>query len=277
MILFNDEIKDRNSIVVDIEDRGYQFGDGVYEVVRFYDRNCYQMNEHLERLERSADAIGLKLPYSIDKLKAYIHELITGSEIGTGNIYIQLTRGVAPRIHHFPENVSATVVAYVIGFERPTTQMENGVKAIVTEDIRWKRCDIKSINLLGSVLAKQEAKSQNAFEAILYREESGYITEGSSTNIFIVKDEKLYTHPANHWILNGITRTTVLFLAKKLGIHTVEEPFTLAALRGADEVFMTSTTAEITPIVTVDEMEYNGGEPGPITRRLQAAFTEQIK
>src|SRR5699024_2226282 len=142
--------------------------------------------------------------------------------------------------HHFPENVSATVVAYVIGFERPTTQMENGVKAIVTEDIRWKRCDIKSINLLGSVLAKQEAKSQNAFEAILYREESGYITEVSSTNIVIVIDEKLYTHPANHWILNGITRTTVLFLAKKLGIHTVEEPFTLAALRGADEVFMTS-------------------------------------
>lgn len=272
MILWNDTLKLRGEIVVDIEDRGYQFGDGVYEVVRFYNRVTYQMDEHLERLERSAAEIGMVLPYAIADLKKKIDQLIDVSDASTGNVYIQVTRGVAPRIHHFPEAIPANIVGYVMPFARPKGNFEYGVKAIVTKDIRWERCDIKSINLLGSVLAKQEAKSQGCEEAIMYREGNGLVTEGSSTNIFIVKEGKLHTHPANNFILNGITRLTVIDLAKKLRIPLCEEAFSVEMLREADEVFMTSTTSEVTPIIQVDSIVYNDGKPGKVTKQLQQAF-----
>lgn len=276
MILWNDQIKERESIVVDIEDRGYQFGDGVYEVVRFYDRVTYQMDEHLERLERSAQAIGITLPYDITVLKEKIATLIEASEEATGNVYIQVTRGVAPRIHHFPVNTPATVVGYVMPFDRPLANLQNGIKTITTKDIRWERCDIKSINLLGSVLAKQEAKSQGCDEAIMYRERTGLVTEGSSTNTFIVKDGVIYTHPADNFILNGITRLTVIELAKALHIPIQESAFSLEDLKEADEVFMTSTTSEVTPIIQVDDIVYQDGKPGELTKQLQEAFTQAL-
>lgn len=264
----------REDVVVDIEDRGYQFGDGVYEVVRFYNKKMFQLKAHMERLERSANEIGIKLPYELEKLTDYINELMDQSETETGNVYIQVTRGNAPRNHPFPEKAEPNIVAYVIPYERPTANMENGIKATLLDDLRWLRCDIKSINLLGSVLAKEEANQKGCVEAILHRDFG--VTEGSSTNIFIVKDKVLYTHPANNYILNGITRLVVIDLAKELGFSVKEEVFTKEALLEADEVFMTSTTAEITPIIEVDDKKIASGEVGEVTKQLQAAYEKLI-
>ncbi|HLR64806.1 MAG TPA: D-amino-acid transaminase [Pseudogracilibacillus sp.] len=274
MILWNDALIKREDAVVDIEDRGYQFGDGVYEVVRFYDRKWFEMDAHLERLEQSAQKIGIDLPYSLEQLKEYINALLAESDVGTGNVYIQVTRGVAPRNHPFPDLVSPTIVAYLIPYDRPLGNMQQGVKATLMEDVRWLRCDIKSINLLGSVLAKEEAKRKGCVEAILYRDFG--VTEGSSTNIFAVKNKTLYTHPANNFILNGITRLVVIDLAKKLGYDVRERVMSNEDLLNAEEIFMTSTTAEITPIIKVDDHVVSGGKPGAVTKHLQEAFDALI-
>lgn len=270
MILMNDQLLARDEIVIDIEDRGYQFGDGVYEVVRFYDGKCFKMAEHLERLERSLREIHVELPYPMVDIEANLTKLMEASNVATGNIYIQITRGVAPRIHHFPEGAKATVVAYVMEFGRPVQNMENGIRATLLRDIRWERCDIKSLNLLGNVLAKDKAKKLGCEEAIMYRDT--FVSEGSSTNVFIVQDGVLWTHPANNFILNGITRLAVIELAEKLGIPVREEAFSKEALLAADEVFITSTTAEVTPVVQVDEHVYGDGKPGDVTKQLRDAF-----
>lgn len=273
-IIVNDNIVDREAFKVDIEDRGYQFGDGIYEVVRIYNGNFFTLDEHLRRLRRSADELKMELPVSIAQLAENAQNLIKIENITDGIIYIQVTRGTASRIHSFPDNTKSTLIAYASTFSRPSKALEEGVKTVLVEDIRWLRCDIKSINLLGNVLAKQAAKEEGAFEAIQHREE--IVTEGSSTNIWIVKERVLYTHPVSNLILNGITRQVVLNLAQELGLKVIEEKYTVNDLLHADEVFLTSTTSEVMPIVMIDGKKVGTGIPGVITKQLQMAFTHKI-
>ncbi|WP_054949985.1 D-amino-acid transaminase [Numidum massiliense] len=281
LVLENDQFKQREDVQIDPEDRGYQFGDGIYEVIRVYDGQPFLLGEHIERLVRSAREIKLPLPLSAEKLEGKVTELIaqagsssTGVTNATGNVYVQITRGVAPRTHQFPKNPQPKLIGYFIPAERPHTAMANGIKAITAPDIRWLRCDIKSLNLLGSALAKQEAVERGCQEAILHRDE--VVTEGSSTNVFIVTDGMLRTHPANHLILHGITRATVRQCAEQLNLHVSEAPFTLRELLAADEVFITGTTVEISPVIEIDARPIGNGSPGPVTRRLQQAFAELI-
>lgn len=274
MLLFNDQFINRSHISIDPEDRAYQFGDGVYEVIRVYEGKPFLLKEHLERLQRSAQEIRLSLPYSIEQLEQKLVELAKSDQLVHGNIYIQVSRGVAPRYHGFPKNAQPTLIAYTQKNARPMKELTEGVTAITTEDIRWLRCDIKSLNLLGAVLAKQTALDHHCHEAILIRD--GIITEGSSTNIFVVKDQQLYTHPANHLILHGITRQVTIEIAEKLQIPVNEVPFDQPFLLSSDEVFLTSTTMEICPIIKVDQQVIGDGKPGKITRQLQEEFEQKI-
>lgn len=269
-VLFNNEIVERSKCV-DIEDRGYQFGDGVYEVVGVYSGKPMLMDEHLKRLERSAKEIQLNLPYTMPELKRQLTQLATQNQLEEGIIYLQVSRGASPRWHEFPEgNIPAVTVAYTREEERMTDIEDNGGTAVLTEDIRWLRCDIKSLNLLPNVLAKQKAVENNAVEAILHRGDT--VTEASASNVFIVKNDKVYTHPANHYILNGITRQKILELCSKHNIPVVEETFTVKQLLEADEVFVTATKSDIIPILKVDDHTIADGSPGKITHKILKHF-----
>jgi D-alanine transaminase len=274
--IINGEIIERSKAKVDIEDRGYQFGDGVYEVIRVYNGKMFTAANHLHRFGKSTDSIGIALPYSIEQLSASLEELIKKNQLQEGIIYMQITRGTAPRNHAFPsEEVQPTLVAYTKELARPSGNFAAGVKTILTEDIRWLRCDIKSLNLLGNLLAKQKAAEQGCYEAIQHR--GNTVTEGSSSNIFIVKDGAVITHESNHLILKGITKDVVLQKCLEHQITVEERSFTLDELADADEVFLSSTTSEVTPIVEIDGKKVKEGIPGPITRKLQTLFTQEIE
>jgi D-alanine transaminase len=275
MILMQDKLFHRSEVHIDIEDRGYQFGDGVYEVIRVYNGRFFGMDEHMERLERSAREIEMKLPYPTELLKERLKDLVDQTNLKDGHVYLQVTRGVFERMHHFPVDPKSTLVAYTKETVRPIDKMENGISAITTEDIRWLRCDIKSLNLLGNVLCKQRAKEQGCEEAILIRGNTT-VTEGSSSNVFIVKDNVLYTHPANSYILNGITRNEVIKIANEENVIVKEETYDKQTLLTADEVMITSTTMEITPVTRIDDVQIGSGQPGQLTKRLQQTFEASI-
>jgi len=271
----NGEFIPREEAKVDIEDRGYQFGDGIYEVIRVYNGKMFMAKEHLERLSASSEKIGIAISYSISELTNLLEELIAKNSLSTGILYMQFTRGMSPRNHAFPTNaVTPTFVAYTKIMQRPLDNLENGVSAITVEDIRWSRCDIKSLNLLGNVMAKQKAAEAGCYESIQYRELS--VTEGSSSNIWIVNGGKVQTHEANQFILNGITRQKIIQLCKENGIEVEEKAFSIEDLIDADEVFLSSTTSEVTPITSVNNVPVKEGEVGEITKKLQGLFEDAI-
>ncbi|WP_102691016.1 D-amino-acid transaminase [Rummeliibacillus pycnus] len=275
-MLYNDSLIDINDAKLSINDRGFQFGDGIYEVIKVYDGSMFTATEHIDRLYRSADEIRLVIPYTKDVLHKMLYDLVEANELVTGHIYLQITRGVAPRNHAFPtEFTMPTFIAYTQEAKRPINNHRFGVSAIFVEDIRWLRCDIKSLNLLGNVLAKQKAHEAHCYEAIQHRGE--IITEGASSNIYGIKDGVLYTHPINNYILNGITRQVVMECCKKIKLPVVEEPFTKEQALQMDEVFLSSTTSEITPIIKIDDTIIQSGEPGKYTRKIQLAFEEKIQ
>lgn len=269
-MLFNDQIMDRGNLI-DIEDRAYQFGDGIYEVIGVYDGKPLMLDEHLERLERSASEVQLKLPASISDLRDNLLELVAVNKLNEGIIYMQVSRGASPRWHEFPGlDVVPVTIAYTRAEERMSEVEDQGANAVLTEDIRWLRCDIKTLNLLPNVLAKQKAVENNAVEAILHRGET--VTEASASNVFIVKDGELYTHPANNYILNGITRRKVLQLCESLSLKINEETYTVTELLDADEVFVTATKSDIIPILKVDDNIIGSGKPGEITKQVLQEF-----
>lgn len=275
-VLFNESIVSKSAISINIEDRSYQFGDGIYEVIGVYNGKSFKMKEHLDRLLRSAEQLKLPLPYSIRELAEKLEELCSVNNLDNGTIYVQVSRGIAPRVHYFPQPAAdPVIVGYTQEMKRPTTIQKDGVACLLTEDIRWLRCDIKTVNLLGNVLAKQEAVENGCYEAILHRNET--ITEGSSTNLFIVKNRVLHTHPANNYILNGITRQTVLDICNQLNIEVVEEAFSKQQLFEADEAFLTGTFIDIVPVNNVNDTVIGSGAPGPVTRILQSEFNRLIE
>ncbi|QJF25425.1 D-amino-acid transaminase [Mammaliicoccus vitulinus] len=276
-IFINDEFVDESEGKINYSDRGYNFGDGIYEYIRIYDGKVFTSKEHYERLFRSAKEIGLNLEgYSVEGLTEVTKTLAAKNNVVNGGVYIQVTRGVAPRNHPFPDASTKPVFsAFSKSYDRPYEELKNGVKAITVDDIRWLRCDIKSLNLLGNVLAKEKAAQNGASEAIMHRDQT--VTEGSSSNVYAVKDGKIYTHPANNLILNGITRRIIKKSAEALNIPFIEEAFTLDFLNDADEVIISSTSIEVMPVIQVNDNKIGDGKVGQITEQLQKSFDNYIE
>lgn len=275
LYFMNDKFTKQDEVKVSIDDRGYYFGDGVYEVIKVYNGELFTADEHINRLFVSAEKIQLTIPYDKAEVINIAKELIEKNQLVNGHVYMQVTRGAAPRQHHFPTPaIPGILTAYTMLGERPVEAMEKGVTVKSVEDVRWLRCDIKSLNLLGSVLAKQEAKAAGHEEAILHRD--GIVTEGSSTNMFGIKDGVVRTHPVTNLILEGITRQVVLQVCDELNIPVEETPFTIDEAFQMDEMFFTSTTAEVMPIVQIDDKVINGGVRGEWTKRIQQAFAKKI-
>ncbi|OUQ89587.1 D-amino-acid transaminase [Brevibacillus brevis] len=268
---------EEGQVAVHPEDRGYNFGDGIYEVVRIYKGRTYQWDGHLTRLFRSAKEIKMELPWSAEELTDLANQLIAKNNItenDDASLYLQVSRGTAPRVHDIPSGIQPVIMGFVRRKDRPVADMKKGLTAQLVEDIRWLRCDIKTLNLLGAVLVKQYAKDAGAQESILHR--NGVITECSASNLFVVKNGELYTHQADNLILHGITRQVVIDLARNNGITVHEEAFDIAFLKQADEVFLTSTTAEIMPLISVDGDAVGNGQPGAVVLTLQNLFEQHI-
>ncbi len=255
-----------NENAVPIEERGYQFGDGIYEVIRVYNGKPFMLDEHLERLIRSGMAIKLQIKQSMEDFRMLVKEAIAKSGLLNCCVYLQITRGISARNHLFPDvpvSISMTVKQIV---PLPHSIREKGAAAILHEDERWANCYIKSLNLLPNVLARQNAYEQGCFEAILVRD--GMVTEGTSSNVFIVKQGKVYTTPLSRHILAGITRMAVKRISEAMNVKVIEQAFSKEELVGADEVFITNTTSEIVPIVKVEGKKIGTGAPGKVTMTL---------
>lgn len=274
-VLINEQLLEEHDAKVPYNDRGYVFGDGIYEYVRIYDNHLFTARPHFERLLRSAAEIGLDLKHDVDSIIELVQELINANGVVNGGVYIQVTRGAAPRDHAFPTpSVEANIMAFTKSYDRPYKQLEEGINAVTTEDVRWLRCDIKSLNLLGNVLAKELATKYNAKEAIQHR--GDIVTEGSSSNVYVIKDGEIYTHPTNNYILNGITRRVIKSIAEEKQIPFNEETFTLDFLENADEVIVSSTSIEVTPVIKLNGNPVGDGQVGPITKELQEGFNRYI-
>jgi D-alanine transaminase len=269
--LHNLTITDYQDATIHPDDRGYYFGDGIYEVFRIYNGRLFQEDAHLVRLARSASELRIPLLYGLPEITGLLYKLLEEDPVEEGILYLQITRGTAPRGHAFPpEGTQPVLTAYCKPLPRNREKITGGIRIVSVPDIRWLRCDIKTLNLLGNVLAKQEAVERGADEAVLHR--SGTVTECSSSNIMMVKDGTLWTHPADNLILPGITRQVVLEQARALGIPVQEAAFSLEELYSADEVLITGTTTEVTPVILIDETPIAEGQPGPITRQLQREY-----
>lgn len=260
---------------VSIEDRGFQFGDGVYEVIRTYNGCPFALETHLARLDRSAKALDLTQPYSSVEWTDHVLEGIRRAAYPEAKIYIQVTRGVAPRDHAYSAEATPTVVMTVREFHPLDRSIQAaGVEAMTVEDIRWGRCDIKSINLLANVLARQQVKQARVFEAILVR--AGLVTEGAVSNVMVVHGGAVVTAPEGPRILSGVTRAVVLNLALSEGVPVQERFVSQSDLYEADEVFLTGTTVEVLAVVRIDGKVIGNGRPGPIAQRLAASFTNRV-
>ncbi len=257
---------------IHIEDRGLQFADSVYEVIAVLNGNLIDLDFHLKRLRYSLKE--LKISYKFNKLdfKNIFHKLLGKNKISNGIIYLQITRGVQYREHKYKNKLIPTLIIYSRNkkFNLPGKNFK-GVNTITFEDLRWKRRDIKTVNLLPNIIAANKAKQKNAYEAILLQD--GKVTEGTSSNIWIIKKNNLITHPANSDILKGVTRTSLLKIIKKTSLKLVEKSFTHKQLLEADEVFLTSSGSFITPILKIDKKKINKGKIGNITLKLAKMYT----
>lgn len=263
---------------VHIEDRGYQFADGVYEVVPVVRGALVDEEPHLDRLERSLRELRIAMPMGRSAMRLLGAEVMRRNRLLHGFLYMQVTRGVAPRDHRFPKAAKPALVM-TTRQARPQSQavLDEGVGVITVPDIRWERCDIKSVSLLPNVLAKQSAVEAGAYEAWMVDRE-GRVTEGSSTNAWIVTaDNTLVTRNANHAILKGITRMTLLQVAQAEGIGLEERPFTLDEAKAAKEAFLTSSTNFVMPVTRIDEQPVGNGHPGILTMRLREAYMSHIQ
>ncbi|NGZ95047.1 MAG: D-amino-acid transaminase [Nitrospira sp. WS110] len=256
---------------VSIDDRGFQFGDAVYEVIRTYRGIPFQLEAHLVRLERSARELFIPQPYSRAQWREWIQYGLSLAGYQEVKIYIQITRGVAPREHSFPSQSRPTIVMTIRELQGlPSEIRRAGVTACTREDLRWGRCDIKSVNLLANVLAREEARKAGVFETIFVRE--GLVMEGALSNVMAVRDGVLMTAPEGPRILSGVTRTVVLDVARKEEIPIKERFVRVNELYAADEVFLTGTTLEVLGVVQIDGKTIGHGQPGPVTKALAAQW-----
>ncbi len=260
---------------VSIDDRAFLFADGIYEVIEIFGGRLIDEAAHLERLARSARELRLSLPVGEGALRLILRELVTRNRVTYGHIYLQVTRGAAKRDHFFPKaGTPCALVAFAHSSDRDAAEAkaQAGVKVISLPDIRWKRPDIKSTSLLPNVLAKQQAKDAGAYEAWLV-DEDGYVTEGSSSNAWIVDaNGVLVTRPADSGILRGITRARLFEIAAAKGLRIEERRFTVDETKTAREAFITGATTLVLPVVAIDGAKIGSGAPGPVALALREAF-----
>lgn len=275
--LVDGRIVDLDELVIPMEDRGHQFGDGVYEVTRIYNGKLFAFSAHMERLARSLRELRIPVVYTDEDLLAAHQALIAESGINDGSIYLQITRGVATRTHHFPENPVPRLTMSIKPASNANHKLyQQGAKALFAKDERWLRCDVKSLNLLANILAKQKAKENGCFEAILVREDS-FVTEGTSSTFMVVKGGVVWTHPLTNLILPGVTRKLIITkILPELDIPIVEKQFTAEFAKTADEAFVAGTQTEVMPIVALDNQPIADGMVGSVTRQIQQAFQDLI-
>jgi D-alanine transaminase len=258
-----------NEAFVPIEDRGYQFGDAIYEFLATYSGVVYALEEHLDRLDRSLKILSYP-PIDRAKLKRDIAELLKRSGFLRAGIYIQISRGVAPRNHAYPKSAQPQIVMTIREVvDIPESVRKAGIQAITVEDIRWGRCDAKTVQLLPNTMAKQKALDAGAQDAILVGSD-GVVREGTSSNLFMAKNGELWTHPLTEKILPGITRLLLLGFCREEAIKVHEEHFQKTSLMAADEVFLSGTVTEVLSIVEIDSHKIGNGKPGPLAQKLQA-------
>lgn len=273
LVYLNGEYVDHAHARVSIDDRGFLFADGVYEVARVYDGKIFLMQPHMERMRHGLQELRIR-DYMIDEIPAIAEQLLDDNNLRTGDatVYVQITRGAAPRAHAFPPP-ETTPTVYVIAKpfkQHPASYFTDGVATVTVPDTRWSRCDIKSIALLPNVLANQQAKDHSAFEAIFLRD--GVLIEGSHSNLFGVINGELITYNACGYILNGITRKLIMERAPEIGLRAREAPIHNDDFDRIEELFLSGTTTEVMPISKVDNKLIRDGKPGPITRKLQDVF-----
>lgn len=278
-VYLNGSFLNHDEAKISVGDRGFVFGDGVYEVTRVVNGRFFREKEHIERLKKGLN--GLKIAVSksiIESIPEISRELIkiNGHQSGEASVYLQITRGAAwPRTHTFPDpEVEPTVYLSSASFTPHAELHKTGEDTITIADIRWARCNLKTVNLLPNTLAKQQAKEMGVNSAVMIRD--GVVTESPNANVFGVKDGALYTYPATNYILDGITRNVVLDIAKELEIPVHFDPIRQEDIFQLDELFFSGTTTDIQPIIKVDGHELSGGKPGPVVRSIQKMHRELL-
>jgi D-alanine transaminase len=276
VVYLNGEMTPLSEAKIPVLDRGFIFGDGVYEVVPMYARKMFRAKQHLARLFRSLQSIGIPNPHSEEDWLALVDKVASGYPADDQLIYIQVTRGVAKRAHAFPKEVTPTVFIMTNQLTLPTAEArEKGVACVSMDDRRWLRCEIKSVSLLGNVLAAQHAAENEAVEAVQFRD--GFLTEASASNVWVVKDGKLMAPPKDNLILEGIRYGLLEGLSQRSGIAFEARRITREEVFAADEVLLTSASKEVLPVVTIDGETIGNGKPGPVFQKLYAAYQEAKK
>ncbi len=261
---------------ISIFDRGYLFADGVYEVTAVIEGKMVDFDYHMERLARSLGEIDLKMPVTIKELRQVHRDLMARNDLSNGLIYMHITRGVADRNFTYPENTKSAMIAFTQEMDLVNPPyVETGVKIATIPDIRWARRDIKSIALLPQAMGKQAAHEKGAYEGWMV--EDGLVTEGTSSTAYIVKDGVIITRPLSNAVLAGVTRRTLLALAREEGIETEQRPFSVAEALEADEAFITSASTLVLPVVEIDGHEIGSGQPGPVTRLMRETYIKTAR
>jgi D-alanine transaminase len=273
IVYLNGEFMPLAQARIPVLDRGFIFGDGVYEVIPVYSRNPFRLPEHLARFRRSHDAIRLKDPLSDADWTRLVNDLIARNAGDDQSIYLQVTRGVAKRDHAFPEGATPTVFGMSSLLTTPSKEaIDNGVAAITATDFRWLKCDVKSTSLLGNCLLRQAAADAGALEVVMFRD--GRLTEGSSSNVFVVKKDVILGPAKDNLVLPGITYDVVVELAERHGLPCEIGPVSEQTVREADEIWVTSSTKEVLAVTTLDGKPVGNGKPGPVFRRMHQLYQE---
>lgn len=277
IVYLNGQYIPQEKATISIMDRGFLFGDGIYEVIPVFDGQFFGFDAHMNRMEKSLNAIQIKNPHTTQEWKTIFETLLTQNQKTSGNhsCYCQITRGTdVTRSHTFPDNLKPTVVAFITPFKTTTTeQLEKGFSAITSDDMRHLNCFIKATNLLPNILQMQKAKNAGAIETILIR--NGEVLECTSSNVFIVKNNTLMTPPLTPNILSGVTRQLIITLAKENGIDCIETTITPEMLKAADEVWVTGSIKEVCPIVSIDGQQIGNGKVGPLWKRMITLYEMQ--
>ena len=277
IVYLNGQFLPRNEAKLSVDERGFFFGDGVYEVTRVVRGHLFEWDRHARRLTRGLRELRLEPGLDLDSLRTLQERLIRENDMleGQGTVYLQITRGAAPRTHHFPPpGTPATVFLSASPFVPPDGVRARGVAVMTYPDYRWSRCDLKTVNLLPAVMAKQFAADHDAFESIFVRE--AVVTEGSHTNVFGVIEGTVRTYPNSNYVLPGVTRDVVIELAHEAGIPVSETPIYLHEIEVLEECFLTGTTSDVMPVVAIDGKPVGGGRPGPITMQLYEALAKRL-
>ncbi|MEK6611746.1 MAG: aminotransferase class IV [Gemmatimonadota bacterium] len=274
----NGQYVPRESAMIPVEDRGFLFGDGIYEGVRSLSGKMFEWAAHAERMVNGLNGLRINFDAAqVNALEAVCERVVKENALMDGEafLYLEVSRGAAPRTHNFPPiGTQPTVFVSASRLVVPRKMREEGGAAITFPDMRWKRRDWKTVNLLGNVLARQAASEAGAYEAILH--EDGVVTEGAATNVFAVFDGALCTHPLTQRILPGITRKVVMELLAELELPVKEEPIAFARLAAAEEIFICGSTTDVTPVVTLDGKPVGNGKPGPLTVKVREAFEARL-